>query len=166
MRKLLILLIVLLSVNILLWLLYLPQKEEALTNALSEYKIVRDKKAKEKLLTFQDIYETKDKIGEYEKKLRSRDDFTKIINYVFEKSFTGRLEVKTINYSFEDKKDLNLTKLTLNLSVEGNYESIKRFLYELESGSHMIIIDSLKLQKGNDLIIGTIVLTTYLKGVI
>lgn len=161
-----ILLIVLLSVNILLWLLYLPQKEEALTNALAEYKIVRDKKAKEKLLTFQDIYETKDKIGEYEKKLRSRDDFTKIINYVFEKSFTGRLEVKTINYSFEDKKDLNLTKLTLNLSVEGNYESIKRFLYELESGSHMIIIDSIKLQKGNDLIIGTIVLTTYLKGVI
>ncbi|MCX7991122.1 MAG: type II secretion system protein M [Proteobacteria bacterium] len=166
MKKPLVLLLILLFLNVLVWFFYVPKREGDLSRELSEYKIVRDKKAKEKLLTFQDIYETKDKIGEYEKRLRTREDFSKIINYIFEKSFTGKVDIKTINYSFEEKKDLNLTRLILTIGIEGNYESIKRFLYELEGGSHFIMIDNLKIQKGNDIITGSIILTTYLKGVI
>lgn len=166
MKRLSIILFVLIFVNIFIWFFFIPDREEKLNKALSEYKIVRERKAKERLVNFQDIYLTKDKIGEYEKRLRNKEDFTKVINYVFEKSFAGKLEIKTINYVFEEKKELNLTKLTLNITLEGKYEGIKRFIYELESGSHFIIIDSVKLQKNNDIINGNMVLVTYLKGII
>ncbi len=165
MKKLLILFFFLIIANIMLWFFYIPHKDEVLSKSLSDYKMLRDKKAKERLLSFQDIYEIKDKIGDYEKRLRAKEDFTKIINYIFEKSFMGNVDIKTISYNFEERKELNVTKLALNITVEGKYESIKKFLYELESGSHFIIIDSLKIQKGNDILSGAITIITFLKGI-
>jgi len=163
-RNSLILIIFLSAINLFLWLYYLPTKEKALAIATSDYKAVREKRAKERILTFKDVFENKEKIGEIEKKLRSREDFSKIITYIFDKTFPGKVEIKSINYAFEEKKDLKLTKLTLNINLEGNYSGIKRYIYDLESGSHSIIIDSLKVQKAAEMLNANLTLTTYLKG--
>ncbi len=164
MRSSVILIIFLVIVNLFLWLYYIPSKEKGIERVLSEYNAVREKRAKERILSFKDVFENREKIGEMEKKLRSRDDFSKVITYIFDKTFQSKVEIKSINYNFEEKKDLKLTKLTLNIALEGNYSGIKKYVYDLESGSHFIMVDILKIQKGVDILNASLTVTTYLKG--
>ena len=43
-----------------------------------------------------------------------------------------------------DKKG-PLARLSITTELEGNYENIRRFIYQLESGSNFVVIDSLQL---------------------
>lgn len=164
MKRPVIFIIVLIIIDLFIWLFYVPAQENRLSKVISDYKTLRERRAKEKILSFKDVFETKDKIGEFEKKLRTRDDFSKVITYIFEKSFASKIEIKSVNYSFEERKELKLTKLSLTIGLEGNYRDIKKYIYDLESGSHLILVDNVKIQKGTELLNTTLTLTTYLKG--
>jgi len=45
-----------------------------------------------------------------------------------------------------DKKG-PLARLSITTELEGNYENIRRFIYQLESGSNFVVIDSLQLSQ-------------------
>lgn len=46
----------------------------------------------------------------------------------------------------KDKKG-SLARLRITTELEGNYENIRRFIYQLESGSNFVVIDSLQLSQ-------------------
>jgi Tfp pilus assembly protein PilO len=50
----------------------------------------------------------------------------------------------------EQIKDSPLARLTITTSLHGNYEDIRRFIYQLESGTDFIVIDSVALQQGSE----------------
>jgi Tfp pilus assembly protein PilO len=58
----------------------------------------------------------------------------------------------------------SLARLRITMSLEGNYESIRRFIYQLESGTDFVVIDSVALaqdaQAGSGLTL-TLGLSTY-----
>ena len=45
-------------------------------------------------------------------------------------------------------RDSSLARLQISMTLQGNYEDIRRFIYEVESGSDFIVLDSLSLQQG------------------
>lgn len=42
----------------------------------------------------------------------------------------------------------NLARLQISVTLQGNYNDIRRFIYQLESGSDFIVIDSISLRQG------------------
>jgi Tfp pilus assembly protein PilO len=45
-------------------------------------------------------------------------------------------------------KDSSLARLEISMTLQGNYEDIRRFIYHVESGSDFIVIDSISLRQG------------------
>jgi Tfp pilus assembly protein PilO len=48
----------------------------------------------------------------------------------------------------EHGKDSSLARLRITMALQGNYEDIRRFVYQLESGTDFIVIDSVALGQG------------------
>lgn len=155
--------IVLLILNILLWTLIIPSKENHLNRAVSEYSTLRTAIANEGLSGYQEIYKKKEEVGEFEKKLRTTKDFPKLISYLFEQTSANRVDIMNINYSFEEKKELKLQKVILNITVDGSYEGLRRFIYSLEKGSHYFQVSGIKIMRKQSLVSANIILNTFLK---
>jgi Tfp pilus assembly protein PilO len=50
------------------------------------------------------------------------------------------------------------------MTLEGNYEDIRRFIYQVESGNDFIVLDSISLQQGTEMgspLTLALVLSTY-----
>jgi Tfp pilus assembly protein PilO len=48
----------------------------------------------------------------------------------------------------KQEKDSTLARLEVAMTLKGDYEDIKRFIYQVEAGSDFIVIDSISLQQG------------------
>ena len=46
------------------------------------------------------------------------------------------------------ERDSSLARLQIAMTLQGNYEDIRRFIYQVESGSDFIVLDSISLQQG------------------
>lgn len=141
----------------------MPQKERKLDAVLIEYSRLRDKISKEGLSSYQQIYQERENIGEFEKKLRNAKDFPKLISYIFEQAGATKVDLTNINYNFEDKKDVMLKKVILTLNLEGPYENLRRFIYTLETGNHFFEVTGVKISKKAQQVSAMLILSTYLK---
>jgi Tfp pilus assembly protein PilO len=45
-------------------------------------------------------------------------------------------------------RESSLARLQISMTLQGNYEDIRHFIYQVESGSDFIVIDSISLQQG------------------
>jgi Tfp pilus assembly protein PilO len=48
----------------------------------------------------------------------------------------------------KQERESSLARLQISMTLRGNYESIRRFIYQVETGSDFIVIDSIALQQG------------------
>jgi Tfp pilus assembly protein PilO len=48
------------------------------------------------------------------------------------------------------EKDSNLARLQISMTLQGNYDAIRRFIYHVETGSDFIVIDSISLRQGEE----------------
>ena len=46
-------------------------------------------------------------------------------------------------------QDSSLVRLRISTSLQGNYEDLRRFIYQVESGTDFIVIDSIALRQGS-----------------
>jgi hypothetical protein len=56
------------------------------------------------------------------------------------------LQVPGVDYRPSEMKDAALTKVTVQMGVEGPYETLRRFLYELEGMRRFLVIEQLTLR--------------------
>lgn len=47
-------------------------------------------------------------------------------------------------------RESSLERLEIQLTVEGNYEDLRRFIYDLETAPFFVVIDSLQIEQGRD----------------
>ena len=47
-------------------------------------------------------------------------------------------------------KDSSLARMRITMSLEGDYDDIRRFIYQLETGTDFIVIDSIGIRQGAD----------------
>jgi Tfp pilus assembly protein PilO len=59
------------------------------------------------------------------------------------------LQVPDVDYRPTQAKEAGLTKVTVQLGVEGPYETIRRYLYELEGMRRFLVIERLALRELN-----------------
>ena len=45
-------------------------------------------------------------------------------------------------------RESSLARLQISMTLQGDYEDIRRFIYQVESGTDFIVIDSISLQQG------------------
>jgi len=155
--------IVLFILNVLIWGLILPSKQNQLDKLVTEYTELRNKIKQEGLMGYEYIYRKKEEVGEFEKKLRNTSDFPKLISYLFEQSYLAKVDLMNISYTFEEKKDVKLQKVILNITVDGSYEGIRKYMYSLEKGSHFFEISGIKIVKRVPGVSANIFIITYLK---
>ncbi len=48
------------------------------------------------------------------------------------------------------ERDSSLARLQISMTLRGGYEDIRRFIYQVETGSDFIVIDSIALQQGEE----------------
>ncbi len=65
-------------------------------------------------------------------------------------------------------KDSTLARMRISMSLQGNYDDIRQFIYQVESGTDFIVIDSVSLRQGAEpgspLILDLNLSTYYRKG--
>jgi len=64
----------------------------------------------------------------------------------------------------KQEKDSNLARLQIAMTLQGNYEDIRRFIYHVETGTDFVVIDSVSLRQGEDAgspLVLTLALSTY-----
>lgn len=58
------------------------------------------------------------------------------------------LEQSRRSHEPTQQRDSTLARVQISMTLQGNYEDIRRFIYQLESGSDFIVIDSIALRQG------------------
>jgi Tfp pilus assembly protein PilO len=48
----------------------------------------------------------------------------------------------------ETEKNASLARMRMSMTLRGNYDDIRRFIYQVESGADFIVIDSIALRQG------------------
>lgn len=163
MRKKSVIIIILFILDMLLLVVVLPSKQNQLNKMISDYTELRNKIKQEGLMGYEYMYKKKEEVGEFEKKLRTTKDFPKLISHLFEQSYLSKVDLMNISYTFEEKKDIKLQKVILNITVDGTYEGIRRYIYSLERGSYFFEVSGIKINRKVPLISANIFVNTYLK---
>jgi Tfp pilus assembly protein PilO len=57
------------------------------------------------------------------------------------------LQVPDTDYRPSELKEAGLTKVTVQMGVEGTYEKIRRFIYELEGMRRFLVIERLAIRE-------------------
>jgi Tfp pilus assembly protein PilO len=60
------------------------------------------------------------------------------------------LEPARRSFEPERRKGSSLARIRITMSLQGNYEDIRRFIYQVESGTDFIVIDSVALRQGTE----------------
>jgi Tfp pilus assembly protein PilO len=47
-------------------------------------------------------------------------------------------------------KESSLSRIQISMTLRGNYENIRRFIHQVETGTDFIVIDSISLQQGDE----------------
>ncbi len=50
----------------------------------------------------------------------------------------------------KQERDSSLARLQISMTLRGNYEDIRRFIHQVETGTDFIVIDSIALQQGEE----------------
>jgi Tfp pilus assembly protein PilO len=50
----------------------------------------------------------------------------------------------------KQERDSTLARLQIAMTLQGNYDDIRRFIYQVEAGSDFIVIDSIALRQGEE----------------
>jgi len=50
----------------------------------------------------------------------------------------------------ESEKDASLARMRMSMSLRGDYDDIRRFIYQVESGTDFIVIDSIALRQSTE----------------
>ena len=54
------------------------------------------------------------------------------------------------DHGIDDDKESTLRRMRMTMSLQGEYDDIRRFVYQVESGSDFIVIDSIALRQGSE----------------
>lgn len=68
----------------------------------------------------------------------------------------------------KQEKGSTLARLQISMTLRGDYEDIRRFIYDVEAGSDFIVIDSVALQQGEEPgspLVLRLLLSTYYRAV-
>jgi type IV pilus assembly protein PilO len=82
-------------------------------------------------------------LATFRKRIYPKKDFARFIGELYDAAVRANLEVGSIAYTPEIIKDSRLINYSLGLSLEGNYQQLKKYINDLEMSANLLHIDSL-----------------------
>lgn len=94
--------------------------------------------------------ETLAEAEEFRQEFPERNQIVRVGGELKQIAATLALKMPSIAYQPDPRKDADLLRVKLTLSVEGTYEQVRRFLYELEKRRQFLVVEQMGLteQKG------------------
>jgi Tfp pilus assembly protein PilO len=89
--------------------------------------------------------ETLQEAEEFRLQFPERNQVVRVGGELKQIAATLGLRMPSIAYQPEPSKDADLLRVKLNLSVEGTYEQVRRFLYELEKRRQYLVVEQMGL---------------------
>ncbi|MBI5561017.1 MAG: type 4a pilus biogenesis protein PilO [Deltaproteobacteria bacterium] len=86
-------------------------------------------------------------IGTFEKRLPDSKGLTKVIGDVFSAAKKNGLAVPAGDYSPETSSEAGFSRYTVSFPVEGRYPEIKKFIYDLETLKHPVVIEEIAFSR-------------------
>lgn len=85
-------------------------------------------------------------LAKFSDKVYPKNQFAKFIGELYEMASKNGLELTAITYKPSVGKEDQFLNYTLTLSLSGKYSQLKRFIYDLGSGSsNVLVIDSISI---------------------
>jgi len=69
-----------------------------------------------------------------------------LIGHLTKLARSAAVDVPTVDYKPSEVKDTGLIKVTVSMTVEGSYDKIRRYLYELEAMRRYLVIERMQLR--------------------
>jgi Tfp pilus assembly protein PilO len=85
-------------------------------------------------------------VEEYVQGFPRRADLRGLVGQLAKLARSVAVDVPTVDYKPSEVKDAGLTKVTVSMTVEGNYDKIRRYLYELEAMRRYLVIERVQLR--------------------
>lgn len=85
-------------------------------------------------------------VEEYRRSLPPLSEMVPVLERLADLAARHALKVPSTEYRPAEDKEAGLTRLTVNLGLEGNYGQVRRFLYELEKRRRSLVIEALSLR--------------------
>jgi Tfp pilus assembly protein PilO len=102
------------------------------------------------------------RLREWQKKyFISRDEFDTFRRNLESVLTANRLKPNRITYAYGIALR-GIKKVTVNLSLEGSYRELKKFVYDLENNRKMYFFEHINLSHGAAAVNGTLILEAYL----
>jgi Tfp pilus assembly protein PilO len=104
-------------------------------------------------------------LEEYAQGFPDRADLVELMTRLTRLARSLALNVPDVDYRPSEVKEAALTKITVQMGVEGPYEKIRRLLYELEGMRRFLVIERLTLkdQKAASMLQVQLQLALYLR---
>ena len=94
-------------------------------------------------------------IKEFKETLPSEQGLTKVLSDINKKAKKNGLGFKAGSYSPSVVPNSNINKYSISFTVSGEYGKVKRFLYDLETLKHLLVVEDVTLSKGSVMQVGT-----------
>ncbi len=75
-----------------------------------------------------------------------RAELRDIIGHLTKLARSIGVDVPTVDYMPSEVKDASLIKVTISMAVEGSYDKIRRYVYELEAMRRYLVIERMQLR--------------------
>lgn len=85
-------------------------------------------------------------VEEYRRSFPPLSQMVPVLERLADLAARHALKVPSTEYRPAEEKEAGLTRLTVSLGLEGNYEQVRRFLYELEKRRRSLVIEALSLR--------------------
>jgi Tfp pilus assembly protein PilO len=104
-------------------------------------------------------------VEEFAQGFPPRADLVGLIGRLTRLGRSVAVNIPTVDYKPSEIKDAGLTKVTLTMAVEGTYNKIRRYLYELEAMRRHLVIERVTLTdpKGNSELQVQLQLSVYVR---
>jgi Tfp pilus assembly protein PilO len=104
-------------------------------------------------------------VEEYSQGFPRRADLVGLMTQLTRLARSLALQIPDVDYRPSELKEAALTKVTVQMGVEGTYEKIRRLLYELEGMRRFLVVErvTLKDQKAAAMLQVQLQLALYLR---
>lgn len=131
------------------------EKNDLTGKALSLQKSLKDSQSDAGRLGALRAKNAKVSIKEFKETLPTELGLTTVLSDINKKAKKNGLGFKAGSYSPSAVPNTNINKYSISFTVSGDYGKVKRFLYDLETLKHLLVVEEVTLSKGSVMQVGT-----------
>lgn len=131
------------------------EKIDLTNNALMLQKSLKDSQSDDGRLGALRVKNARQSIEKFKEALPTEQGLTKVLRDINKRAKKNGLGFKAGSYSPSTVSGTTINKYAISFTVSGEYGRVKKFLYDLETINHLLVVEEVTLSKGSVMQYGT-----------